>query len=66
MSDEQYRDDLNLLAKHQVPLLHNLDILDQYAPQYGVTYDILKEHYLALGYDRQKGGWRSTTLSQQP
>ena len=64
VQEEQYSDDLELLATQETTLLHNLQILDDYAPQYGIVYDLLKEHYLAVSHGHH--GWRTQSLTDQP
>ena len=42
---EQYSDDLKLMTDDILTLISNLEVLE---PEYGVVYDMLKEHYLAI------------------
>ena len=64
IQEEQYSDDLNLMTTDMTTLIANLGTLDDQAAEYGVVYDMKKEHYLTI--NKQGGRWHTTAITQPP
>ena len=52
------------MTTNMTTLMANLETLDDQAPEYGVVYDMKKEHYLTI--NRQGGKWHTTAITQPP